>query len=164
MGVVQLLMSYKAAAPSGTELLTEANSAALSNEGTSTYTPGSWSNNYNGVIESADISTGLYALKVVKGGSYTNMRLTFTGHTIGDSITFSFQAKTNTTNEQNVILGGTSNNASFMTAGSQPSVYSLYTRTVTLTATTFYIQINVNDAGGVAGDFLLMDALSIIKN
>ena len=68
------------------ELLTESNAAAKENEGNSL---GSWTNAYNGSIETIDVDTGSYALKVSDVVSTSLMRLNFTGE-IGDSITITF--------------------------------------------------------------------------
>lgn len=145
---------------SGTELLTESNAAAKENEGNSL---GSFDPSWYGAVETTEVHAGTYSYFLGNGGTYIFVDLDLTG-VIGDEIVFNFWVKCATQEAQQVTLSGTDNNADFLGGtGNQPTTWTNFSRTVTLTSTGFYIRLTKNGAGGEAGG-LYIDDLSIINN
>ena len=122
-----------------------------------------WSDFFNSV-ETVDTNGSTYAYRISGSSDFRLGDLDFTGLSIGDEITISFDAKANTQNEQSISLQNTSNNTNFFSGGTVPLTWTSYSRTVTLTADNFTFRAIGSLGGGVSGDFLLIDNLSIIKS
>lgn len=146
-----------------TELLTEANAAALSNEGDGTQ-KGSWSNSYYSSVETTDTNSSTNSLRVLGfDTSVTNMTLTINGLTIGDEITIEFDIKCTSNNEQSFTIYGTDDDSVFWTTGTNnPLVWTSYSRTVIMTATTLELTAIGSQGSASFGD-MLIDNLSIKK-
>lgn len=126
---------------------------------------GTW-DKYAQFVETTDVYEGSYALGVgTNSVSFQSSKKTF-DVAIGDEIVFSFWAKANTTNAQDILLTGTSDNSSFWdkTNAEQPLVWTNYTRTITATSETISVTLVAQFSDGVAGDVVLIDNLSVINN
>lgn len=121
-----------------------------------------WSGFYKST-ETSDTNNSTYCLRMTGGTNYRLSNKTISNLTIGDTLTISFDAKCNTQNQQNFELSNTSNDDTFWLAGEQPLTWQSYTRTVTATSTEITLTVIGSLGGGVNGDYILIDNLSVLK-
>ena len=141
------------------ELLTAANAAGLVNEADNEL---EWSSNWNFEVETSDTNGSSFALKVINGAD-TNALTYLDGLdvTVGDVITYTFDAKCNTQNAQAVRPNNTDGDTDFWTAGNQPLVWTTYTVTAVATSATINMLVTGSPAGQPVTDYILIDNLSI---
>lgn len=126
---------------------------------------GTWTNSFNLTIDTVDTNGSDYALYILRNsnGGFSQCDLNLTGFTIGDEIVISFDFKVVNPNQQNVTLNGTDNNTAFFILGEQPTEWTNVSRTVIMTSDTLRVRLTASAGGGLIGDKVSLDNLSIIK-
>ncbi|XLS29987.1 fibronectin type III domain-containing protein [Flavobacteriaceae bacterium M23B6Z8] len=138
------------------ELYTEASAAAKLNESAGY---GSWSNNYYLSVETTDVAHGSRAMKITRSGNYTLSTYTF-NTTPGDTYTITGKIKANTLNEQYISMLDFTN-VTTDTGRSPNTVWQAFTYIAEASGSTARIRIASSNGGGVSGDYLMLDELSI---
>jgi RHS repeat-associated protein len=154
--LIHLFTASLFAASISAELYTEASAAGLANESNS---KGSWNNNYYLSVETSDVATGSYALRINRSGSYSVSTYSFST-TPGEVYTLTGKIKVNTLNQQFISMIGFTNVQTDQ--GRTPTTgWATFTYTAQAQGSSASIRIGASNGGGNSGDYLLLDALSI---